>query len=145
MDELEGDPRPRSGQVASEESQAEIPHDPGRLDESEGRRGDLEGVHREDCDPIYEGERRLPDECIPGREDDDGDGCERRQLHLPPSSPKNLRGVGDHTNLSRIRAIFSAAWPSPKDFDFLPAGLNFSIATRMSSCSDTTIACHASS
>src|SRR2546427_564987 len=100
MDELEGDPRPGSGQVASEESQAEIPHDPGRLDKSEGRRGDLEGVHREDCDAIYEGERRLPDERIPGREDDDGDGCERRRLHLPPSSSKNLRGVGDHTTLA---------------------------------------------
>src|SRR5207245_7591363 len=41
MDELEGDPRPGSGQVASEESQAEIPHDPGRLDESEGRCGEI--------------------------------------------------------------------------------------------------------
>src|SRR5437879_6085369 len=58
MDELEGDPRPGSGQVASEESQTEFTHDPGRLNESEGRRGNLEGVHREDCDPIYEGERR---------------------------------------------------------------------------------------
>src|SRR5256712_12520831 len=72
MDELEGDPRPGSGQVASEESQTEFTHDPGRLNESEGRRGDLEGVHREDSDRIYEGERRLPDECIPGRETNDG-------------------------------------------------------------------------
>src|SRR3989449_10114259 len=87
VDELEGDPRPRSGQVASEESQAEIPHDPGRLYASEGGRGDLESVHREDCDSIYRGERRIPDACIPGREVADGDGCERRRLHLPPSSP----------------------------------------------------------
>src|SRR2546428_8349140 len=145
VDELEGDPRPRSGQVASEESQAEIPHDPGRLDESEGRRGDLEGVHREDCDRIYEGERRLPDERIPGREDNDGDGCERRRPHVPPSRPKNLRRVGNHTNLSRIRAIFSAAWPSPNDFDFVPAGLNFSSASRMSSGSDPTSAFQPSS
>src|SRR3989454_7101304 len=52
MHELERDPRPRRGQVASEESQAEIPNDPGRLNESEGRRGDLEGIYREDCDRI---------------------------------------------------------------------------------------------
>src|SRR3989442_13438622 len=90
MDELEGDPRPGSGQVASEESQAEIPYDPGRLDESEGRRGDLEGVHREDCDAIHEGERRLPNERIPGREDDDGDGCEGRRPHVPPSHWRSL-------------------------------------------------------
>src|SRR3989475_7967325 len=85
VDELEGDPRPRSGQVAPEESQPEILHDPGRLNESEGRRGNLEGRHREDCDPIYEGERRLPNDCIPGREDNDGDGCEGRRSHVPPS------------------------------------------------------------
>src|SRR2546428_6546206 len=76
VDELEGDPRPGSGQVASEESQTELPHDPGRLNESEGRRGDLEGVHGEDGDRIDEGERRPPDERIRGREDDDGDGGE---------------------------------------------------------------------
>src|SRR2546428_13742683 len=72
MDELEGDPRPGSGQVASEESQTEFTHDPGRLNESEGRRGNLEGVHRQDSDSIYQCERRLPDECIPGRETNDG-------------------------------------------------------------------------
>src|SRR5207244_4876035 len=97
------------------------------------------------CDRIYEGERRLPDERIPGREDNDGDGCERRRPHVPPSSPKNLRRVGNHTNLSRIRAIFSAAWPSPKDFDFVPAGLNFSSASRMSFVSVPTTAFQPSS
>src|SRR2546428_4518254 len=50
-----------------------------------------------------------------------------------------------HTNLSRIRAIFSAAWPSPKDFDFVPSGLNFSSASRMSSGSDPTSAFQPSS
>src|SRR5437879_1132098 len=63
----------------------------------------------------------------------------------------NHHGCGErtgdcaHTNLSRIRAIFSAAWPSPKDFDFVPSGLNFSIAWRISSVSVPTRAFQPSS
>src|SRR5437867_1825608 len=61
---------------------------------------------------------------------------------LPPW-PRSLART--HTNLSRILAIFSAAWPSPKDFDFVPSGLKFRIAWRMSSVSLPTRAFHPSS
>src|SRR3989449_1748184 len=144
MHELERDPGPRRGRRSGSGEQSEFEGDGREADEPQRGRRDLEGEHRENRDRVDQGERRLPDESVRGREDDDCDRRDRDRLHGPLISDLILTAAG-HTNLSRIKAIFSAAWPSPNDFDFVPDGLNFSIASRMSAVSVPTRAFQPSS
>src|SRR3989449_3477070 len=144
MHELERDPGPRRGWQSGGGEESEFEGDGGEPDKSQRGRRNLEGEHRENRDRVDQGERRLPDESVRGREDDDCDRRDRDRLHGPLISDLILTAAG-HTNLSRIKAIFSAAWPSPNDFDFVPDGLNFSIASRMSAVSVPTRAFQPSS
>src|SRR6266581_400188 len=110
--EFERDPGPRRGPDAGSEPQPEVPEDGRGEDERPAGGRDLERVHGEDRDAVDEGDQRPPREGVRRREDDDPDRGEGGRLHVNRDGGTRLNGCGRHTNLSRIRAIFSAAWPS---------------------------------